>query len=322
MTVRWPKWTGYLWLCLLTIIPFLLESGRLVEDSLSDVPEAYLICIPVIALIWTGMMLDQGAISQIRVMTAPILVIVLGVVTGIMGRIFWGQEVGAGSTRALLFWPVWLAVVVWALYGSQALTGIVKPVFYLFLGWPPLFVALINRVNPFLEQAAFFLLRIFSQGARWLKTVHPGLYLVTHAGRSHLISVTAACSGSDGLLALLVIFPVALFLFESTLLQKVLVIGIGCVLAFVANILRIIAIMATVRYFGWYWGFKVVHPLLGPILFVLLVGALLSYRGFTVRTRGGASHPHLVAWRRLPWMIPASIGLTLVLFLSFAPAGI
>lgn len=321
MTVRRPEWTGYFWLCLLTAIPFFLESGRLVRDSLSDVPEAYLICIPVITLIWVGMMLHHGSISQTRIMAAPILVILIGAVTAVMGWLFWDQVVGAGSNRALLFWPIWLALVVWVLYGGRALPGVVKPVLYLFLGWPPLFVAIINRFNPFLERVAFFLLRIVSQWARWLKNVHPGLYLVTHAGRSHLISVTAACSGSDGILALLVIFPVALFFFESSLVQKVLVIGVGCLLAFVANILRIIAIMATVRYLGWYWGFKIVHPLLGPVLFILLVGVLLSYRGFTVRS-GGAYHPHLVVWRRVPWMIPVSIGLALVLAWSFTPTGI
>lgn len=319
MGIRWnAQWYGYVWLFVIASIPFVLDSGRLVQDSLFDVPEAYLVCIPIVTYLWISFLLRGSDERPKTLSISPIAILVVVALVGLLlVLLFQGRNVSRFNTSAFLIWPVWMGLVAWALYGRQALGRIVKPLLYLYLVWPPLFIALINSVNPTLRQTSYAILNRFAGMAHWVRGAQPGMYFIQHHGHWIWANVTAACSGSDSVLALLVIFPVSLLVFDSSRLHKLLLIVVGCLLALVANNVRIMIIFAVIHFWGFYWGFKVVHPILGPILFLALLAALLSYGGLTVSPKAdivsvSVQSPALI---RIRWLLPLAIVLAASLLL-------
>ena len=289
MASRANGWTRDVWGLVAATLPFLWFAGKLVRDSLSDVPEAYLVWVPLVAYFWIGWELRHRALSDSSAsardgLPTMALVFAMGL---ILAGLLAGHEPGHFPSWPLLLWPTWLGLVVWVLYGPAAVRHLRGPLLYLYLVWAPLYIWIIHQINPALEHSAY---RVFDAAARhtaWL-TLDPhyrGAYLILHAGRWLAVSITAACSGSDSILALLVVFPVTLLIFDMSRLKKIVLILVGCVLAYVGNLLRIAAIFGAAHVWGRYWAFTIIHPLLGPLLFTALVLGLLFYGGRRVHVR-------------------------------------
>lgn len=283
------RWTREVWGLVAATLPFLWFAGRLVRDSLSDVPEAYLVWVPLVAYFWIGWELRHRVLAKSPAsvrdgLPTMAIVVAMGLILAVLLA---GHEPGRFASWPLLLWPTWLGVVVWVLYGPTAVQHLRAPLLYLYLVWAPFYIWIIHQINPALEHSAY---RAFDAAARYTPWLRPdshyrGAYLILHAGRWLAVSITAACSGSDSILALLVVFPVTLLIFDMSRIQKMGLILVGCVLAYVGNLLRIAAIFGAAHAWGRYWAFAIIHPLLGPLLFTALVLGLLVYGGRRVHIR-------------------------------------
>lgn len=287
MGSRTNGWKRDVWGVVAATVPFLWFAGQLIRDSLSDVPEAYLVWVPLVAYFWIGWELRHRPLSDSSARGAFATVAAVLAIGLILGWLLAGHEPGRFPSWPLLLWPLWLGIVVWVMYGQAAVRHLWGPLVYLYLVWAPLYIWLINQINPALEHSAYHVFNAATRHTAWLTldSHYRGAYLILHGGRWLAVSITAACSGSDSILALLVVFPVTLLIFEMSRLQKLLLILVGCVLAYVGNLLRIAAIFGAVHAWGPYWAFTIIHPLLGPLLFTALVLGLLFYGGRRVRVR-------------------------------------
>ena len=301
----------------------MVDAGRLAQDSLSNVPEAYLIWIPIVAGFWMIWNLQhQGMDSVLRRFVA---VRVLGMVAGLGVVLAWGLygvEPARFNQRALLAWPLWTALVMAGIYGPQVLRLIYRPLLYLYLVWPPLYIALVNALNPFLERLADGFFTSLSHRVPWvLATETRGLYWVHHGTHWSGINITAACSGSDSILALLVLFPIALLVFQMSRIQQLLLLLGGILLAFITNILRILVIFWATHQWGSRIAFGIIHPVLGPLLFVMLVLVLLWYGGRQVRpaTPSGTFGEPIMVRRRIYVALCASLVLALAIGVWASP---
>ncbi len=316
-------WTQYLWGLGIASIPFVVVAGRLVQDSLSDVPEAYLIWIPVVAGFWIIWQLQQHKGNYTPRTATPALI--MAAIAGVGAFLAWGLY-GIVPARfnqgALLAWPLWMALVMAMLYGPNVLGVIYQPLLYLYLVWPPLYIAILNVLNPLLERFSDGLFNALNRQVSWvLQTATKGSYWVQHGTHWIPINITAACSGSDSILALLVLFPVALLVFHMSRGQQWLLILGGSLLAFIANNLRILVIFWAAHQWGSYIAFSIIHPVLGPLLFVALVLVLLGYGGRRVRlvTPGSAWHRFPMVRGRISVAIAASLGLALAIGVWASP---
>ncbi|QSO51136.1 exosortase/archaeosortase family protein [Alicyclobacillus curvatus] len=271
---------------LVPMIPFTLPLFQL---SLSDSPRAYLIWIPFLAIAWsawnlTTKPLPTKAASQaegagIGVFISLIVFTALMLGKSLLPNWFFHYDIG------LLCWPIWSLGMFWLIFGMKASRRAVLPLLYMLLGWPPIYEGIIAIVNPVLAAAALKVMGFFGSVVSWMTIPQSEdvFDVATSQGIVH-VSVTSACSGSDTILAVLVIFPIMLVLFQLTLRTKVLLVIVGCVLAFVFNLLRIIAIITALHYFGYHVAIDILHPVLGTALFILIIGLLLAYGGKHVAT--------------------------------------
>lgn len=314
------QWKAYLWGLTILVIPFFLYAERLVTDSLKDVPEAYLIWIPILGFFWMywRMQHRQSNSTQSRPGWVSLAVVLLA-----GGLAFFGGDPASVSLKnlVLLLWPLWSLFSVWVLFGEEYVALVTLPALYLYLCWPPLFIRIINAMNPYLERWSYQALSWFSHGLSWIVTVSkmPVEFAVRDTHQWVAINVTASCSGSDSLLALLVLFPIVLIIFDISWWRKALIITLGCVVAFWANAVRIFIIFWVTHVAGVFWAFSVVHPLIGPVMFVLLVVVLLGYGGMRVTnqpTDTARIHP-----QRLPLALGIALGLAIVFVVIVSPFG-
>jgi len=267
------NWVGVLGI---VIVPFVFPAAYVVHYSLSDEPEAYLLFIPLVAFFWMGLLLNRHDLPVRRVSRVAL---VASVAAGII--LFVGLGIRhAFPHNVLLLWPAWTAVVVWAAYGIPYVTRLWAPLLYLYLVWPPIFLKVLAVIDPWLEKWSFAFFNRLTAIFSWLRqTARPGEYAMAHSGHWIVVGITDACSGSDSLMALMVLFPVALILFDASWVRKLGLVVIGTVLAFVENIVRIFLIFLAAHWWGTYWAFAVIHPLLGPVLFAALVLGLMLVGG-------------------------------------------
>ena len=280
---------------LVPMIPFTLPLFQL---SLSDSPRAYLIWIPFLAIAWSAWNLTTKPLpteGANRLEGAGIgvflsLVVLAGLIFGKSALPDWFFRYDIG----LLGWPVWSLAMFWLVFGRKASRRAVLPLFYMLLGWPPIYEGIIALVNPVLAAIALKVMGDFGRMVSWMTIpkTEDVFDVLTGQGIVH-ISVTSACSGSDTILAILVIFPLMLVLFQLTLLKKVLLVVAGCVLAFVFNLLRIITIISALHAFGYHFAMDILHPVLGTVLFIIIIGLLLAYGGRHVTTVSPSFRVHL-----------------------------
>lgn len=267
------------------VVPFFWSVLGLATYSLSDVPTAYLIWIPGIAIAWMVWRVKSGMETEGHGLPRGRLAAGLGV-AGVVLLIGF-TIVPSSRISGLLLWPGWMALLLWAFFGRGSVRRCIWPLCYLLLAWPPIVLTLIRLVTPGLEGISWAVLLGLANHVHWVHAIsrHPMVFLLEAGGRWTRVNITTACSGTDSVLALWILFPVALSVFPSTVWRKAIVLAAGSLLAVVANNLRILAILVSARHFGIFFGFQVVHVVLGPLLFVLVVAGGIRFGSRSISTK-------------------------------------
>lgn len=269
----------WLWV-LASVLPLGPFTLPLFRGSLSDTPRAYLVWIPVLAFCWAGWNLRRNPplrASRSLSFACGIAISVGVVLLLVFGVRYWPSLV-LGQDMALLLWPVWSAALLLSLFHPRTLKTMIGPLLYLFLVWPPIYLSILAIVNPFLEHVSISVVQSIAHLTNWM---HPdarwGAFDVQTGGHVVRVFITKACSGSDSVLALLILFPIMLVLFNVSVRRRILVVLAGCLLTFVGNLLRITVIIFALHQFGYFVAFKILHPVLGAVLFFALAAVLLVY---------------------------------------------
>lgn len=283
------SWAWVLLWAVFSIVPVIPYTFPLFQQSLSNSPTAYLIWIPVMAFFWAGWSFHQMPAQHTQSAQSTWLAVFLCLGTGFLlyaSMEFWPHWAipeGVG----LLLWPFWALFMFWILFGWRSLRRVINPLLYLFLVWPPLYLKIIGIVNPGLAYITVHMVYWFARQTNWVHMRASSTLLDVHApGDWVTIQISNACSGSDSVLALLVLFPVMLVLFRTSFIQKVMMVVGGAVLAFLFNVIRIWLIIAGLHWFGYRFAFDILHPVLGSVFFVLIIVVLLYFG-----SRRAVSHP-------------------------------
>ncbi len=263
-----------------SVAPFVVVAWHLATVALADVPEAYLVCIPATAFPWSVWRLHAARVTPARADSAWPRAVGIAMMAAVLVLALVAPR-SLVEASALALWPVWAAGVLLVLAGPKALGAAWLPLVYLFLAWPPPYLALVALADPALVQATYGVLHRLAGSFAWMHPLGalPARIGVSTPKGSIVVDVTAACSGADSILALLVLLPVAMSLFRTTLWRRLLLLVGGCLVAFVGNVIRLTLVMAAAHLVSAAFAFDVVHPLLGPVLFAGLTLALLSAAG-------------------------------------------
>ncbi len=283
-------WVGVWILC--SAVPVLPFAQPLWAYALADTPYAYLVWIPAFAFFWAAWSLlrmeprtDDPELSAI--MGVPLMVF-----TGLLflgGMTVWSGTF-VGNSAGLLLWPLWALSLAWVLFGVRVTASLLRPLAYLTLGWPPFYATIVNLSNPVLENLAVHVSDGFARVVPWIQ-VAPGygLYAILHQGRWIPVEISTVCSGSDSFLAMLILLPIILVLFEGTLPRKLILVAVAAVMAVAMNLARLLLLMMSAHWAGSRFTFGILHPVLGIVLFIaalvllMLIGRPLGLRGKTVR---------------------------------------
>ena len=279
---------------LFSILPIIPYTFPLFQVSLTDSPIAYLIWTPVLAFCWAVWNLYQISAYQNKVKQNLLMGLPLLIVTGFL--LYFGKEIWPAffvmRYGALLLWPFWSIGVLWLLFGVGATKAVLKPMIYLILVWPPIYLYMISFTNPLLKTITLSAINQYRDSVSWMHAGSaPGIFQVMYDAQWVGIRVTNACSGSDSTLALLLLFPITLVVFRISTARKVLLVVGGLILVIVANILRIAVILFAVHYVSPSFALDVLHPLLGPILFFIIIIFLMLWGSRNMKpTVGKASN--------------------------------
>ncbi len=279
-------WIGAWIVC--STVPVLPFAQPLWANALADTPYAYLMWIPVFAFFWAAWSLTRMQArdddSELGVVMGLPLMLFAGVLF-LGGMTVWSAAF-IGNSAGLLVWPVWALAVAWVLFGVRVTGRLLRPLLYLLLGWPPIYSDIVNVTNPLLEDIAVRMSNTFAHAVSWIQ-VAPGygVYLIFHGGSWNPVVISSVCSGSDSFLAMLILLPIILVLFDGSLPRKWILIGAAAVLAVVMNLLRLLILMVSDHYIGSNFTFGVLHPVLGMILFIVILG-LLAIVGRSIGLQG------------------------------------
>ena len=295
---------------------------QLFQLVLADTPIAYLVSIPIIAFGWSLHKIStMSEYSDTKLNQYRWIGIFLSLIIGMIWVVsfysfkifFFRYDLG------LLLWGIWSIAIGLVFWGYSAFRALRIPVIYLLLGWPPLYITIINWVNPFLSFWSIHLLNVFIGSGRWIRYTGSGIYSVISNSGSHvLVSVSYACSGSDSVMAMLVLFPVLYILMKVGFSKKVGLLLLSGVLVFLLNVVRIILIFLSLHWVGYQFAFNVVHPLLGPIFFVIVI-FLLSI--FALRSTVPTSNvkPKLSLPNPSLWQIVALLSIAIITSIALSP---
>lgn len=303
-----------------SILPILPYAQPLWGDALADTPYAYLVWIPVFAFFWAGWSMSRTDAYKDDAELNGIMGVLLLLLSGallVAGMTSWAGSF-VGDSAGLLVWPLWALGLAWIMFGVGVTGKLVRPLLYLLLVWPPIYSWIVNVTNPILENLANASLTVFAHFAPWLRVSYVyGDYYVKHAGHWFGVQVSSVCSGSDSFLAMLILLPIILVLFEGTVLRKAILIGFAAVMSVVMNLLRLIILVISGHLVGSNFTFGTLHPVLGMILFVVtliilaLVGKLIGVRSKTVRATQSLPIP---GWIRAGVAMAGALVLTVLLW--------
>lgn len=262
-----------------SVVPLGPYTIPLFQGSLSDSPRAFLVWIPILAFGWAVWNLVSGGKTTNVQFHQRILGVPLALIAGFflcIGRFLW-PSFFLGGDIGLLIWPLWAIALLWVLFGMQSVLIVSWPMLYLVFVWPPIYNEILSVVNPTLQHIAMIAFTWMGQFAPWMYPVPHSHIVDVLWGTNQLthVVITKACSGSDSILALLILFPVTLVMFSIKIRTKILLIVAGTLLAFIANLLRLAIIFLALHQFGFWFAFKVLHPILGTVFFLAVASGLL-----------------------------------------------
>ncbi|MGE0535791.1 MAG: exosortase/archaeosortase family protein [Pirellulales bacterium] len=166
--------------------------------------------------------------------------------------------------------PVWVAGVVWFLWGPQVMLWALPVTMFLFfmvpLPWRIEF-QLSEPMQRLATAASCWLLQLFGQPA-----VSRGLTIVVDEAK---LEVEQACSGLRLFMGFFAVSAAYVLIVRRPLWQSIVIMLAAAPIAVVSNILRITATGLVYRYSGGEWARKVSHDVAGWAM-ILLASALLT----------------------------------------------
>jgi exosortase/archaeosortase family protein len=166
--------------------------------------------------------------------------------------------------------PVFLAGVVAILFGVRALWHYRVAILFLFLAWPWPYTTVLDRwLNAFTQvtiAAVNVALKIVPTATRMVGG-DGSTFIVTHHNQSIPISVATECSGANGLVGFLLVGAAFLLVVRGTRVRKALWLGLGAVLVWLLNVLRIVTIFGTAHLWGESVAIDGFHPYIGLVVF-------------------------------------------------------
>lgn len=298
-----PMWWILLWVAG-SVVPVMPYAVGLVQQAAADTPYAYLIWIPIFGFCWAGLSLVRiGQYNDDAELNSISALALLAVVGALMVHGMYGDSAAlfVGDNVGILLWPFWALGLSWLMFGVGTTKVLLRPLAYLFLAWTPLYTEVVNlTTNPLLSMsgASISFLTSFISWIRPMQSVAE-TWLVNSPQGWYPVQLVTACSGSDSFLAMLILLPVVLVVFEGKLSMKLILTGIAALITVPMNILRLYLLLGSLHIFGGNFTFGILHPMLGALLFILaiivlaLIGKLLHLRGRDIAATGNLHVPKL-----------------------------
>ncbi len=256
----------------LGVLPFLAFGGPLIRAATGDTPTAYAVWVVAIGLVWAIDNLRRLAPYSVRRQASGVaggllaLAVVLALV--FLPRL-WPLRFAA-SDLALVLAPAWLLALAWLWFGLEVTASLALPLAFLLLAWPPLLGALAAAADPLLLPLARASLALLARALPAAVVVHGNTVLVAHGPAPAALSLTAACSGSAGLIALLVVAPAVLSRLVGRVGARLLLVVGGAALAVLLNLLRLVLLVLAAAAFTPAFALAWPHAVLGlGLLFAL-----------------------------------------------------
>lgn len=278
----------------LGVLPLVAYAAPLVRFAAADTPLAYLVWVVPIALVWAVDNLRRLPAYRAEPRTSAALGgLLLAVVAAalVLAPRLWPFTFQADDL-ALLAWPLGLLALAWLWFGPAVTPSLAAPLAFLWLAWPPLLATASARASATLLVLAHGVLSLAAGLMPNTLVVGAGPAYglgVAHSGHVVALSLTAACSGADGLIAALILLPFLLSRCEGSLGRRLLLVFAAALLAVVLNLARVAVLLVLVGRWGPAFALSWPHAVLGLALFFIL-GAILARLA--------------AAWRLLPIEAP------------------
>lgn len=274
---------GYAAVVLLPVLPFL---GTLWDYAWYDTPQGYLIWIPLASFFSVVIGLRRHPLLQADLETdwiAALPFLSAATVLFAGGNSFWPLFF-LPSQLPFLIWPLWAFGIGILFWGIDSVGALVFPSLYLALAWPGWYGFVGTYSQDVLVQWAgwgMHLLVPLIPAARYVSGATP-LILIPSSRGTFGLSIGSSCSGSDALLGLWLFTLPFLPHMAGRWVKKLLLLVLLFPVALLVNLLRLVLVVLSARYLGPQLALDWVHPLAGPIVFLVTSGTLFS----------------LVRWRR------------------------
>lgn len=210
-------------------------------------------------------------------------------------------------TPAKLSWYFWLyrvdlfamALVALAVgfvfLGYQQVLRAWQAFLLLFLVWPYPVVALQDLVSEPMTAMTVLVARGATSFLQLPYTEDGGAFTSRHLaeGDNFSIALTSVCSGSAVTMGFLLVGLFLVMLMRGPFSKRLRWLALGVVLAYVSNLVRVVALLVASAYVSFDFGFEVLHPILGLVLFgvvVLVMLALMRPYGLALTTGEAGAH--------------------------------
>ncbi len=156
----------------LSLVPLAAYALPLWQNVLADTPIAYLIWIPLLAVLWGASGIRRSAPvnddSELDGILGGGLLLVVGAAL-VIGPARWPYFFVMESA-GLLLWPLWTLGMAWLLFGVGVTPALLGPLAYLLFSWPPLLGAVATMTQGVLVQVAIASIAHLSQFVPWITT--------------------------------------------------------------------------------------------------------------------------------------------------------
>ncbi len=267
-----------------TVAAYHYSLASLAQTLTSDTPLAYLALVPVFALaiVWYKRIpaTPEPAIFDRQLdylLGIPLLAASLFaafVLPARFGAMAWVNRVD------LLFLPVFVTGATILLFGTRVAWRQKAALAYLFLAWPWLYTTLLGSALGGLRnltlRALEVLVRVVPVARPVGSSTSGGLFEVVHHGVAFPISFVTACSGVDGMVGFLLLGVALLTVVEGRPTRKLAWLAVGLVLAWIANLVRLVLIFGVGALEGPHVAMDVLHPVAGFVFFALALAAMTA----------------------------------------------
>jgi exosortase/archaeosortase family protein len=260
------------------LVPYALP---LVRWALADTPLAYLVWVAPIAMLWAVDNIrrlpaypDDGELNSLM---GGALLFTVGLAL-IGGPHLW-PFVFTQDRLALLLWPLWALALAWLWFGVAVTPALIAPLSFLLLGWPPLMQVVAAHTQGALlalDRAVLSAATRLPGTVAWLRLASDASVVRIAYGHGWLpVAVASACSGADSVLAAIIVLPFVLSRSVGSGVLKVALVGATAGAALVLNLLRVAVLLIALHLWGSAFTFGTLHPVLGPLLFLVLAVTLV-----------------------------------------------